>query len=85
MAGRKAAKDVEEGDLVMIKSFPVQVRRVLDSATLGRDEYIFTGYDIIDSNEYSGRFSPNDLVALVEVKQIDKQVVCDFFLSELAP
>ncbi|RDI88067.1 hypothetical protein Vi05172_g2027 [Venturia inaequalis] len=74
MTSHKYARDVEEGDQIMIRSCPVLVQRVLGPAQLDRDEYFFTGNDIIDGREYGQSFQPNDLVALADVKYQDKRV-----------
>lgn len=79
MTSHKYARDVEEGDQIMMRSCPVLVQRVLGPAQLDRDEYFFTGNDIIDGREYGQSFQPNDLVALADVKYQDKRVVCARF------
>lgn len=79
MTSYKPAKDIEEGDQVMIRSCPVQISRILGPEHLGRDEYFLTGYDIIDGREYGHSFYPNDMVALADVKYKDKMVVCTQF------
>lgn len=60
----------------MIKSCPVLVQRILGPKDIGRNEYFFAGYDIIDGKECSQGFYSNDMVILAEVKYDEKRVVC---------
>ncbi|TLD29502.1 hypothetical protein E2P81_ATG05796 [Venturia nashicola] len=74
MTSCKYAKDVAEGDQIMLRSYPVLVRRVWGPAHLGRSEYFVTGNDIIDGREYGQAFHPDDVLALVHVNYTDKRV-----------
>lgn len=71
------ARDIKEGVHVMINACPILVGTVQG---LGRDQYIFTGYDVINGDEHIERYSARDIVTLVDVKCEDKQVVCGYNL-----
>lgn len=76
MTSCKYAKDVDDGDQIMMGSCPVLVQRVLGPAHMGRNEYFFTGNDIIDGREYGQSFQPNDTITMADVKYKEKRVVC---------